>query len=73
MPAIGDPTELRRVALFRDLSLSQLAVLNGLMRRHVLSAGARVLMTDQLVDTAYVIQTGLVKVVVEQADGSRGC
>lgn len=70
MPAIGDPTELRRVALFRDLSLSQLAVLNGLMRRHVLSAGARVLMTDQLVDTAYVIQTGLVKVVVEQADGS---
>ena len=27
-------------------------------------------MTDQLVDTAYVVQTGLVKVVVEQADGS---
>ncbi|PRC60724.1 Crp/Fnr family transcriptional regulator, partial [Mycobacterium sp. ITM-2017-0098] len=27
-------------------------------------------MTDQLADTAYVVQSGLVKVVVEQADGS---
>lgn len=70
MPAIADPTELRRVALFRNLSLSQLAILNGLMRRHVLPAGARILMTDQLEDTAYVVQSGLVKVVVEQADGS---
>ncbi|MDA2891252.1 Crp/Fnr family transcriptional regulator [Mycolicibacterium sp. BiH015] len=69
MPAIADPTELRRVALFRGLSLSQLAVLNGLMRRHALPAGARVLMTDQLADTTYVVQSGLVKVVVEQADG----
>lgn len=70
MPAIADPTELRRVALFRDLPLTQLAVLNGLMRRHRLPAGARILMTDQLEDTAYVVQSGLVKVVVEQADGS---
>ena len=69
MPAIADPTELRRVALFRDLSLPQLAVLNGLMRRHSLPAGARILMTDQLEDTAYVVQSGLVKIVVEQADG----
>lgn len=70
MPAIADPTALRRVALFRGLSLPQLAVLNGLMRRHALPAGARVLMTDQLADTAYVVQSGLVKVVVEQADGA---
>ncbi len=69
MPAIADPTELRRVALFRDLTLPQLAVLNGLMRRHSLPAGARILMTDQLEDTAYVVQSGLVKIVVEQADG----
>jgi CRP/FNR family transcriptional regulator, cyclic AMP receptor protein len=52
------------------MALPELAVLNGLMRRHVLPAGSRVLMTEQLEDTAYVIQTGLVKVVVEQADGS---
>jgi CRP/FNR family cyclic AMP-dependent transcriptional regulator len=70
VPAILDPTNLRRVALFRDMALPQLAVLNGLMRRHVLPAGSRILMTEQLEDTAYVIQMGVVKVVVEQADGS---
>lgn len=52
------------------MALSELAVLNGLMRRHVLPGGARILMADQLEDTAYVIHTGLVKIVVEQADGS---
>jgi CRP/FNR family cyclic AMP-dependent transcriptional regulator len=70
VPAIPDPTNLRRVALFRDMALPQLAVLNGLMRRHLLPAGSRILMTEQLEDTAYVIQSGLVKIVVEQADGS---
>lgn len=70
MPAIPDPTNLRRVALFRDMALPELAVLNGLMRRHVLPAGARILMTDLLEDTTYVIQTGVVKIVVEQADGT---
>lgn len=52
------------------MPLPQLGVLNGLMRRHVLPAGSRILMTEQLEDTAYIIQTGVVKVVVEQADGS---
>ena len=70
MPAIADPTNLRRVALFRDMALPDLAVLNGLMRRQVIPAGARILMTDQLGDTGYVIQAGLVKIVVEQADGT---
>lgn len=36
----------------------------------MLPAGSRILMTEQLEDTAYIIQTGVVKVVVEQADGS---
>jgi CRP/FNR family cyclic AMP-dependent transcriptional regulator len=70
LPAIADPTNLRKVALFNDMALPQLAVLNGLMRRHVLPAGARLLMADQLADTAYVIQSGMVKIVVEDADGS---
>ncbi len=70
MPAILDPSHLRRLALFREMTLPQLAVLNGLMRRHVLPAGSRILMTEQLEDTAYIIQTGVVKVVVEQADGT---
>jgi CRP/FNR family cyclic AMP-dependent transcriptional regulator len=70
VPAILDPSHLRRLALFRDMALPQLAVLNGLMRRHVLPAGSRILMTEQLEDTAYIIQTGVVKVVVEQADGT---
>jgi CRP/FNR family cyclic AMP-dependent transcriptional regulator len=53
------------------MALAELAVLNGLMRRHLLPAGARILMTDQLEDTAYVIQSGLVKIVTEQADGTQ--
>ncbi|MEZ0342692.1 Crp/Fnr family transcriptional regulator [Mycobacterium sp. pV006] len=52
------------------MALAELAVLNGLMRRHMLPAGARIVMSDQLADTAYVIQFGVVKVVVEQSDGS---
>lgn len=70
MPAVPDPTSLRRISLFRDMALAELAVLNGLMRRHMLPAGARIVMSDQLADTAYVIQFGVVKVVVEQSDGS---
>lgn len=70
MPAVPDPTSLRRIALFRGMALAELAVLNGLMRRHLLPAGARILMSDQLGDTAYVVASGVVKVVVEQSDGS---
>jgi CRP/FNR family cyclic AMP-dependent transcriptional regulator len=70
MPAIPDPTYLRQVALFRDMALPDLAVLNGLMRRQVFPAGVRVVVTEQLEDTAYVIRTGAVKVYVEQEDGN---
>jgi hypothetical protein len=31
MAAIPDPTQLRQVALFRDMGLQELAILNGLM------------------------------------------
>ncbi|MGV0790212.1 Crp/Fnr family transcriptional regulator [Mycolicibacterium sp. XJ1819] len=70
MPAINDPTYLRRVDLFRDMSLSHLAFLNGRMRRQLLPAGARFVLSDHLDDTIYVIHTGVVKLVVGQADGS---
>jgi CRP/FNR family cyclic AMP-dependent transcriptional regulator len=69
MPAINDPTFLRRIALFRDLELGDLAVLNGLMRRQELPAGARLMASDTQGDSAYVIRHGAVKVQVEQADG----
>lgn len=52
------------------MALPQLAVLNGLMRRHVLPASSRIVLTEQLGDTAYIVQTGVVKIVVDQADGS---
>ncbi|MGO9355058.1 MAG: Crp/Fnr family transcriptional regulator [Mycobacterium sp.] len=70
MAAIPDPTHLRQVALFADMGLQELAVLNGMMRRQVFPAGMRIVVTEQLDDTAYVIWTGVVKVVVEQADGT---
>lgn len=70
MPAVSDPTQLRRITLFRGMTLSQLALLNGLMRRQVVPAGARIVMTDQLGDTAYVIQDGIVRIVRAQSDGT---
>ncbi|MGE3913226.1 MAG: cyclic nucleotide-binding domain-containing protein, partial [Chloroflexota bacterium] len=69
MPAIPDPTFLRRIVLFRDLDLGDLAVLNGLMRRQELPAGARLMASDTQGDSAYVIRQGAVKVHVEQEDG----
>jgi CRP/FNR family transcriptional regulator, cyclic AMP receptor protein len=70
VPAVQDPTTLRQVPLFADMVTPELAVLNSLMRQHTLPAGARILMTDQLEDTTYVVRTGVVKRVVEQADGT---
>lgn len=69
MPAIPDPTFLRRIAIFRDLDLGELAVLNGLMRRQELPAGARIMASDTQGDSAYVIREGAVKVHVEQEAG----
>lgn len=40
------------------------------MRRHVLPAGARIFLTEQLDEAAYVVQTGVVKLVVEETDGT---
>ena len=69
MPAIPDPTFLRRIAIFQDMELGDLAVLNGLMRRQELPAGARIMASDTPGDSAYVIRHGAVKVHVEQEDG----
>jgi CRP/FNR family cyclic AMP-dependent transcriptional regulator len=69
MPAINDPTFLRRIALFRDLELGDLAVLNGLMRRQEVPAGARLMASDTHGDSAYVIRHGAVKVHIEDEEG----
>lgn len=69
MPAIHDPTFLRRIALFRELELGDLAVLNGLMRRQEVPAGVRLMSGETPGDSAYVIRHGAVKVQVEQEDG----
>ena len=69
MPAIHDPTFLRRMALFRELELGDLAVLNGLMRRQELPAGVRLMTGETRGDSAYVIRHGAVKVEVQQEDG----
>jgi CRP/FNR family cyclic AMP-dependent transcriptional regulator len=69
MPAINDPTFLRRIALFHDLDLGDLAILNRLMRRQELPAGVRLMALDTQGDAAYVIRHGAVKVHVELEDG----
>jgi CRP/FNR family transcriptional regulator, cyclic AMP receptor protein len=69
MPAIPDPTYLRRIALFRDLELGDLAILNRLMRRQEVPAGARLMASDTQGDSAYVIRQGAVKVHVEDEEG----
>jgi CRP/FNR family cyclic AMP-dependent transcriptional regulator len=70
VPAIPDPTHLRKLALFRDMALPQLAILNGLMRQQVVPAGARIFLAADSESTAYVVRSGVVKIVVEQADGT---
>jgi CRP/FNR family cyclic AMP-dependent transcriptional regulator len=69
MPAIPDPTFLRRIAIFQEMDLGDLAVLNGLMRRQELPAGARLMSSDTPGDSAFVIRQGAVKVHVEHEDG----
>ena len=60
MPAIHDPTFLRRIAPFRDLELGDLAVLNGLMRRQELPAGVALIASETPGDSAYAIRHGAV-------------
>jgi CRP/FNR family cyclic AMP-dependent transcriptional regulator len=52
------------------MALPDLAILNRLMHRQMLSSGVRIVVAEQFEDTVYVIRTGRVKVYVEQADGS---
>jgi CRP/FNR family cyclic AMP-dependent transcriptional regulator len=52
------------------MPLAELAKLNGLMRQQVVPEGARIFLAADSDGTAYVIRSGMVKVVVEQADGT---
>jgi len=53
MPAIPDPTYLRQIALFEDLSLDDLAVMNGLMRQQIYPRYTRKLWTVGMKKAAY--------------------
>lgn len=70
MSAVDDPNTLGALPLFRGLPPEQLAGVNlGLYRRTV-PAGTTLMMADDPGEVAYIIQSGTVKVHVEQADGS---
>lgn len=66
----NDPKDFANVALFRDLSATQLQELSPLLHSKSFSAGATMMTAEQAGEVVYFIISGTVKVCAEQADGS---
>ena len=70
MPAVDDPSTLGLLPLFEGLPLEHLAAINERLYRRTVPAGTTLMMAEDPGDVAYIIQSGTVKVHIEQADGS---
>ena len=69
MLASLDPNMFRDMPLFRDLTDEQLAHVGRRLHRQNFPADAHILSVGQPGEVAYLIQSGTVKIHVEQADG----
>ena len=70
MPAVDDPSTLSLLPLFQGLPLEHLAAINERLYRRTVPAGTTLMMAEDPGDVAYIIQSGTVKIHVEQTDGS---
>lgn len=70
MAFFGRTGPLGTMPLFNNLSADELNRLNGVLRTRTFQAGSNMMLADQPGEVVYIIQTGTVKVHVEQADGS---
>lgn len=70
MIALGRTGPLGAMPLFNNLSQEELARLEPMMRTRTFPAGANIITVEQPGEAVYVIQTGTVKIHIEQSDGS---
>jgi CRP/FNR family transcriptional regulator, cyclic AMP receptor protein len=69
MPAAPDTSALRNIALFRDLEDAQLQAMIERLKIRSFPAGANVITFETPGEVVYIIQSGTVKIKVDQADG----
>jgi CRP/FNR family cyclic AMP-dependent transcriptional regulator len=72
MPALpaGTVTFLSGMPLFEGLTAEQLAKLSGLLHTRTFPGASNVIIAEQPGEAVYVIQSGAVKIYVEEADGT---
>src|SRR5579883_3294155 len=70
MPAVDDPSTLSLLPLFQGLPLEHLAAINERLYRRTVPASTTLMMAEDPGDVDYIIQSGTVKIHVEQTDGS---
>ena len=69
MAGVPDASELRKLELFRELSVTELARVNDILGRTKFPAGAMILTADQPGEIAYIILEGTLKVSTLQSNG----
>lgn len=70
MPVATDYLALEQLALFRHLTPEQLAQIKPLLHRKSFPAGATIITAEQPGEVIYLIESGAVKIHVEQVDGT---
>ena len=69
MRNLSDPSSLVAMSLFKGLNDRELSRIAGLLHSRHVPAGTNVLMVEQPGEAVYLIESGTVKVHVEQPDG----
>ena len=69
MAGVPDASDLGKLELFRELSVTELARVNDILGRTKFPAGAMILTTDQPGEIAYIILEGTLKVSTLQSNG----
>ncbi len=65
-----DTVALQEIELFRGLSPDQLSQVKGWLYSRVFPAGANIITAEQPGEVVYIIQSGTLKIHIEQADGA---
>ena len=71
MTAIADPRALAALPLFRGLGEADLAHLAERLRRRNFPAGSHVITAEQPGEALYIVESGSVKVYLDELDGSQ--
>jgi CRP/FNR family cyclic AMP-dependent transcriptional regulator len=70
MPTVPDPRALRDIPLFTGLTDSEMEQVQQSLRRHPFPVGTNVITFETPGDVIYFIQSGTVKIKIDQADGT---